>query len=42
MSVDPLLNQLRYSNRSRVKDDVNNLIKEFRTLLPRIAEFGNV
>ena len=40
--VDLLLNQVRYPNRSRVKEDVDTLTREYRTLLARIAEYGEL
>lgn len=38
--VDTLLNQLRYVNRTRVKADVDAVTQEYRTLIPRIVDFG--
>lgn len=41
-SIDTLLNQLRYVNRKRVSDDVNALTREYRTLIPRVVDFGTL
>jgi hypothetical protein len=39
-AIDPLLNQLKYSNRQRVKDDIHKVILEYRTLAPKIVDYG--
>jgi hypothetical protein len=38
--VDHLLNQVKYPNRSKVKTDIDNLVREYRTLVAKIADFG--
>ena len=40
--IDVILNQVRYANRARVKDDVDKIILEYRTLAARIADFGEL
>eukprot|EP01032_Pedospumella_encystans_P026570 gene26570-30021_t len=38
-SVDTLLVQLRYTNRTRVKADIDKLSKEYKTLIPRAVDY---
>jgi hypothetical protein len=39
-TIDPLLNQLKYANRQRVKDDIHKVTLEYRTLAPKIVDYG--
>lgn len=37
--VDVLLNQVQYTNRKRIKDDLKVLNDQYKSLLPRIVEY---
>lgn len=38
--LENLLNQVSYTNRRRVKDDIKAVMERYKSLLPRIAKFG--
>ncbi len=38
--LDVLLNQVRYVNRARVKTEIEDVIREYKGLQPKVVDFG--